>query len=344
MTKEELQARMLSNISDEYDKTEGSFFSDAVSPVAIELENSYASQGDALTSAFVDTSTGDALTKKCAELGINRKAATKATGAVAIAGAVGAVVPLGSLVASETVSFATMQAVTVGAGGSVTVAVECTQTGVVGNVPVGAVKFFPITLSGLSSVTNAAEITGGYDTETDKSLRQRYFEKVNAPATSGNSAHYKAWAKSVAGVGDAKVLPIWNGAGTVKVVICDADKKVADSTLITNTSAYIETQRPIGATVTVVSATVKAINVTATIVLGNGRTLAQVTADFQTALAGHFSAITFVNSYVSFAKVGAILYDVFGVADYSNLLINGTAANAALAGDEVPVVGTVVFS
>lgn len=41
MTKTELQSKMLSGISDEYDKTEGSFFSDAIAPVAIELEKSY---------------------------------------------------------------------------------------------------------------------------------------------------------------------------------------------------------------------------------------------------------------------------------------------------------------
>ena len=33
-------------------------------------------------------------------------------------------------------------------------------------------------------------------------------------------------------VGDVKVIPLWNGAGTVKIVIVDADNRPADSELI----------------------------------------------------------------------------------------------------------------
>lgn len=107
---------------------------------------------------------------------------------------------------------------------------------------------------------------------------------------------------------------------------------------------HIDAKRPIGASVTVASATEKAIGVTATIVLGNGRTLVQVKADFEKALAEHFSAIILVNSYITFAKVGSILYDIYGVADYSGLKLNGAAANVTLEDTEIPVVGTVVFA
>lgn len=225
MTKSELQTRMLSEISDEYDKSEGSFFADAVAPVAIELEKSYTAQTDAMASAFVDTSSGAYLDRKCAELGVNKKESTKATVQVEIVGAVGANIAQGTLVATELVTFATTQAATIGATGIASVAIECTQAGAIGNVPANTIRFFQISLESLSSVANSAVTIGGYDTESDDSLRQRYFEKANAPATSGNAAHYKQWAKEVAGVGDAKVIPVWNGPGTVKVVICDSDKR-----------------------------------------------------------------------------------------------------------------------
>ena len=60
-TKEVIQERMLSNISDEYDKSEGSFFYDVIKPVAIELEALYAKAESILDKGFVDTATGKIL-------------------------------------------------------------------------------------------------------------------------------------------------------------------------------------------------------------------------------------------------------------------------------------------
>ena len=48
-----------------------------------------------------------------------------------------------------------------------------------------------------------------------------------------------------------KVIPLWNGAGTVKIVIVDADNRPADSELISKVKEHIEENRPIGAEVTV---------------------------------------------------------------------------------------------
>lgn len=40
--------------------------------------------------------------------------------------------------------------------------------------------------------------------KSDDELRDRYFEKVSLPATSGSKYHYEQWAKEISGVGDAK--------------------------------------------------------------------------------------------------------------------------------------------
>ena len=109
-------------------------------------------------------------------------------------------------------------------------------------VPIGAVNRFPVTLPGLVSVTNEEAASGGFDEETDDELRERYFEKVSLPATSGSKYHYVMWAKEVSGVGDAKCLPLWNGNGTVKVVIINADKGAASSELISAVKPVSYTQ------------------------------------------------------------------------------------------------------
>ena len=116
--------------------------------------------------------------------------------------------------------------------GSVTVRIVCDSAGVKGNVEKGKINRFPVTIQGLISVTNEISTTGGSDKESDVELRKRFTEYVSHPITSGNKWQYISWAKSVDGVGDAKCLPLWNGAGTVKVIIVDSEKQLAGSELI----------------------------------------------------------------------------------------------------------------
>ncbi|MBN7773162.1 baseplate J/gp47 family protein [Clostridium aminobutyricum] len=345
ITKETLKTRMLADISNDYDKSEGSFFFDAIAPVAIELEKSYSSQDTILEHAFVDTATGAYLDRKCAELGLSRKAATKATGKVQITGAIGATVQKGISVATELVTFVTTESAIIGESGTALVSVECEDNGSIGNVAANAIKYFPITIEGLIAVTNPETFTSGYDAETDKGLRDRYHDKVNTPSTSGNASHYEQWAKSVTGVGGAKIFPTWNGPGTVKVVICDSNKRAADSQLVASVAAYIETQRPVGATVTTESVAEKNIDITASIViLGNTTTIEQVNSSFQSEINAYFKETALNQTYISYARIGSILYDIYGVMDYSDLELNGEARNVILSDTELPVIGTVVLS
>lgn len=341
-SKEVIQARLLSNISDEYDKTEGSFFYDAEMPLSIELENAYDEQESILDKGFVDTATGEYLDKKVAEQGIYRKQATHATTTVTITGSVGANIIEGDKVASDNATYEFMESKTIEDTGQTTVNVQCTQLGTMGNVPVGAIKYFPVTLSGLVSVTNNVAVTNGYDGESDEELRQRYYTKVQTPSTSGNKYHYLNWAKEITGVGDAKVFSLWNGNGTVKVVIINSNKCSADSTLINEVFTHIENNRPIGATVTVISAIEKTINVSVSLVIDtNNYTIEGVTTAIENALTDYFKSIAFVETYVSYAKIGNIIFDIKGVLDYSNLTVNNGTANITISDEEIPVLGGV---
>lgn len=343
-SKEVIQERMLANIANEYDKTEGSFFYDATKPVAIELETLDTKADSILNKGFANTAAGTDLDKICGEQGVYRKPATKSSGLVTVTGVVGSAITSGEIVASDNVNLMFTENKVIPVGGSINVAVECEQYGTIGNVPVGAIKYFPKTLEGLQTVTNTAAFTNGYDAETDESLRERYYTKVQTPATSGNKYHYLNWAKEVTGVGDAKVFPLWNGNGTVKVVIINSNKRAADNTLINTVMSHIEDNRPIGATVTIASATEKVINVTVTLTIDvNNYTVDQVKTSIENGLSEYFKSIAFKETYVSYAKVGNIIFDTPGVLDYSNLLVNGGIVNIAIADTEVAILGGVVI-
>ena len=93
---------------------------------------------------------------------------------------------------------------------------ECETPGETGNKDFG--NLIPIeTIPDLGVAELADVLSPGEEEESDESLRERYLLKAQAPATSGNPAHYVIWAREVPGVGDANVIPVWNGPGTVKL-------------------------------------------------------------------------------------------------------------------------------
>jgi len=348
-TEDVIRQRMLDRVSSDLDKREGSFIYDGISPAAIELALAYIELDRVLQLGFAQTTYGQYLDYRAAEHGLTRKAATKATGQVTITGSQGTVVPAGSVFSTGSgVEFSTTAEVIIDATGQVTANIEAIEAGTAGNVPAGTITEIPVAIAGVTGVTNANPTTGGTDEETDEALVARLLEKVRLPATSGNAAHYKQWALEVTGVGDAKVFPVWNGPLTVKVVVIDGNKQPASAEIVQDVADYIEEVRPIGATVTVESATGLSIDVTATVMLDTGAVLADVQAAFESSLTDYLESIAFQQNYVSYAKVGSLLLDTAGVLDYSNLLLNDAAANVSV-GDtadncQVAIKGTVTLS
>ncbi len=335
---------MLNDVSDDYEKLPGSFVYDTTKASAVELEKVYEEISTVEAKQDIENLSGDELEQRVYErTGQRRHQATRTTTPVIVKGQVGAPINIGDKVAAGSVYYSFVESKVIDSTGQATVLVECDIPGTIGNTPAHTITSFPVTLQGLTSVTNLEDATNGYNAETDEALLNRYYEYLQAPATSGNKAHYRIWAKEVVGVGDAKVFPTWSGGGTVKVVIIDANKRAASEELITAVYNHIEESRPIGASVTVISATEKPIDVSANIVLANTFTIGQVQAAFEQSLIKQFADIAFKETYASYAKIGNLLLDTPGVGDYSDLLLNNGIANILLGDEEIPVLNTVTL-
>ncbi|MEW8957778.1 MAG: baseplate J/gp47 family protein [Moorella sp. (in: firmicutes)] len=344
-TKEQILQRLLAQIPDEYDKSEGSFFYDVLSAVAIELAAAQDLVEQYLQLGFAETTSGNYLDYRAHEHGLERKAATKATGQVTISGSNGTVVPAGSLFATAGgVQFKTLAEVTIGETGQVVANVEAVEAGSSGNVPAGTINTIPVSIAGVTGVTNTQATSGGTDTESDAALLARLLKKVRSPATSGNAAHYKQWALEVAGVGDAKVIPEWNGPGTVKVIIIDSNKQPASADIVQDVADHIEEVRPIGAAVTAISAQGLIIDVAVTGVLAENYTPEQVKSSYENTLREYLKSIAFQQNYVSYAKIGSLFLDTPGVLDYLNLTVNGGTSNVTIGDEQVPILGTVTIT
>ncbi|MCX8132027.1 MAG: baseplate J/gp47 family protein [Clostridia bacterium] len=350
-TEELIKQRMLSKAPEGINISEGDFFNDAVSPAAIELTLAYQQLDNVLRLGFAETSYGEYLDRITSERGVYRKPATKGRGIIEITAAVGSAINKGDTLATwqGNIRFTAVEAKTVGETGKVQVEFENETAGNLGNVLPNTRFISPIAIPGFISAVNPSLINAGTDAEQDDSLRERYFRKVQTPATSGNRHHYRDWAEEVAGVGGARVFPLWNGPGTVKVVIIDSNKQPVSSELIAKVQGYIdpeprgcgEGQAPLGAVCTVVSAVGVPINIDAAI---NGISADAVKTAFEKALDGYLAEIAFTDVSVSYAKIGTLLMECIsqaGGADYSELTVNGNDSNITVTQEQVAVRGMV---
>ncbi|WP_099192236.1 baseplate J/gp47 family protein [Tepidibacter mesophilus] len=364
-----IQDRMLSKISDKYDKSEGEFHYDVTKANSIEFENVNKKINGVEKKLSIENLEGEELEQRVYErTGITKKQSTYSTTTVIINGTEGAIINVGDIVAADTVNFIAQEIKTIDNTEQLEVTVKCELPGSVGNVPVGAIKYFPITISGLNTVTNLNAVTDGYDAETDEQLLERYYERIKTPATSGNKWHYRNWAKEVVGVGDCKVFPLWNGDNTVKVVIIDSNKQPASAELVNEVQNHIdpkgiyiegenkwtlwgtgEGEAPIGAFCTVTSATPKIINTSFVAIKDTSIEDSVRQQSVEDNISSYIKQLAFetdennVPIPISYNKTGSIILDSKGIKDYSNLTMNNLTQNIILTNEEVPVMGGVTI-
>lgn len=341
ITPEVLKQRVFDALKTDIDTREGSYTSDLVAPAMLEVWKIYQALNGLIPMMFPDETSGEYIDKKCVYYGITRKAGSKATVTLTITGTTGTTVPKGAVfLTAENLRFVTDSAVTL-VGSSAQVAATAAEVGSAYNVGAGAIIRQLSSIPGVTAVTNASAAQGGSDPETDAALLARLYARLQNPATSGNAAHYKQWALSVAGVGAAKVLPLANGPGTVKVLIASAGMGPVDAAIVQACAVYIESVRPIGAAVTVETVEGLNINVSATVAIDASTTVEAVQVAFTAALEKYLQSISFIQYTVPYSRIGFLLAGIDGVLDYQNLKVNGGTANVSVAANQVPMAGAV---
>lgn len=319
---------------------EGGFAWDSLSANAKEFEKAYAEMALIIEASFPQTSWGDWLTKKAEEHGIIRQEATNSSVILTVTGQAGAIVQEGSLFSTnDGKNFLTVERGQIGQEGTVDIRAQSQDVGTSCNVDAGTITKIPVSIYEVSAVTNKNPAYDGFDEETDAELLERLLFKVQQPATSGNPYHYVQWATEVTGVGGVKVVRLWNGNGTVKVIITDANNNIASEDLIRKVQAHIEEQAPIGATVTVVSLEPVKIDIELKVTGGTANA-----EGIKNAVNNYFKQNIFNATYVSYAVIGSIILQnsaTTGVSDYTDLKINGDTKNIPLTDEQMPTVNEV---
>jgi uncharacterized phage protein gp47/JayE len=228
-------------------------------------------------------------------------------------------------------------------------------------------------IAGLTEASIGAIITVGTDEETDTALRARYYASFEIAEFGGNIASYRNKILAISGVGAVQVYPAYNGGGTVLCSIVDTDYKPAQQALIDTVQNIICPPAeggntpsplgygvaPIGAAVTITTATDVPMNVEFTITMETGisfgptyqTAIEKAIGDYITEAAQTWGAALITNQvsysviiYVS--QVIAAILSVEGVANVTGLTLNGGAVDITLtetsALQQIPSLGSVV--
>ena len=368
-----LMESALDNVPDSLDKREGSIIYDALAPACYELAEYYMELKKILENTFASTAGNEYLDLRAAEQGLERYAASYAVkrGDFLTSSGNPAVIPIGSRfsVISDTLNLNYEVTETYlnefGAVVPGAYRMTCEEIGTQGNSYTG--PLIPITfISSLKTATLSDLLVPARDEEIDDELRDRYFLAVNDNPFGGNLAQYDEELKGIDGVGEVQVYPVWNGGGSVKLSVIDAEYNIITNDFITTIQNMIDPTpqgtglglAPIGHTVTVTTPTEKIINITATVALESGYTLGQVTPLIEDAIESYLLGLREIwgisddlNNYalaVYIARINAAVLGVAGVANIIGTTINGLASDLILTQDattqELPVLGTVIVS
>ena len=284
---------------------------------------------------FPEYSYGDFLDYHAASRKMSRRAATAASGQLTITGKATTKIPAGSVFATasvnseQSIEYETLEAVTIPDSESVTVDVQCTLTGTIGNAAPNTIILNAGRVSGITSVTNEKAVTGGTEEEDDESLIERIltYDRSQGDNYVGCVADYKRWAKEVPGVGEATVISAQDTSGLVTIIVTDANGDPATEQLceavynhIMRPDSPYERLAPVNAYLTIIPPYTAKISIMATVELSEGATLPSVKAAFKARLATYLPLAT-DEGEIKYTRVAAALSATEGVNDYSDLQI-----------------------
>ena len=345
MTYEFILKRMLARIPPSMDKREGSIIYDALAPAAVELAQLYIDLDLTLNETFADTASRQYLIKRAAERGIEPYPATYAIGE----GVFDTEVPIGAKFSIDAYNWIATE-LTEGN----TYRMTCETSGEEPNGYTGTL--IPVDyIKGLTKAELTEILIPGENEEPTEDFRKRYFDSLNSQAFGGNISDYKKKVKSIEGIGGVKVYPVWNGGGTVRLVIINSEFKAPTEELVTQTQTAIDPVHnqgeglgiaPIGHVVTVQGVTETTVNITTNITYGEGWSYEDVKTYIEEAIDKYFSELnaSWENSaglIVRISQIESRLLDVEGIVDIGGTALNGAENNLALGVDSIAKRGTV---
>lgn len=301
--------------------------------------------------AIPATSWGEHLDNHAASYGLERKPANPATGVVRFTGDEGTLLGTGIRVSPvqtdpeiEPPVFFTTTSGTIPVGGFIDLEIQAEEDGDAGNVAAGTITF-PLTgVEGVASISNPVATNGGVEVESDEALVERMLQRFQGKGA-GNQADYVGWGLENPEVGRVTVVPVWQGAGTVQVILMTASGDAVSGAAVAERQLAIDPVpqqgkglAPISHAVTVTTPASVQISVVATVTFQPGYSLDGIggTTGLRSAL------VTRLKEYIDGLEAGQdVIYNHVqaqffrepGVLNVSGVTVNGGTADIAITTD-----------
>lgn len=199
--------RMLSNVSDDLDKREGSIIYDAVAPVALELANFYIALDMVMDEVFADSASYYYLIKRAAERGIYPKEETHAICKMEVL-PINTPISLGDRFNLGDLNYTVSSILNADTG---TYQLECETAGIMGNQQLGDLLAIETEkdINSMQSAKITEILIPGEEEEDVEAFRERYFSSFSSEAFGGNKQDYKEKINDMDGVGGSKTIRAW---------------------------------------------------------------------------------------------------------------------------------------
>jgi uncharacterized phage protein gp47/JayE len=347
-TYETILNRTLERVATDVDKREGSVIMNAVAPVSAEHTNIYIELDTIIQNGYADTAVREFLIKRCKERGIYPDEATKAI----LKGEFNMEVPIGSRFSLDELNYKAIAFIN-SADGFYYYQMECETYGIEGNKYFGelsSIEFINKDLEGkLVELLIPAE-----DEEDTEHLRTKYLSSFESNPYGGNKQDYKDKTNAQNGVGGTKVIPVWDGGGTVKLIIIDSDFNKASDVLVSAVQEAMDPLgeqgqgvgiAPIGHIVTVVTVREVPIEITARLTFNEGYVWENIKPHAEEAIRAYLLEMRKVwqdeSLAVRISQIENRILNLDGVLDIANTKINGVESNLILEEDQIPIFGGV---
>ena len=345
MTYEAVLQRMTNRVKENHpnlDNREGSLIFNANAPSSVEFAIAYTAVDNATKESFVETASREYKLLGCKDRGMDVDQFDSSSGVHK--GEFNVEVPIGSRWNCDIYNYEVLDYL--GLENDLhTYTMKCETEGTVPNNQTGDLTPITDNPSGLSHAKITECLIEGENESTDEEITQAYYDYISSSVADGNVAQYKRWCSEYDGIGNYKVFPLWNGLGTVKVSILSTSNKQASEELVAEFQEYLDPNTkgmgdgvaPIGAFVTVTTATEVPINVSANVVMKNGYSDTSVITN---AVEEYLSDIAYDKTQVAYMNIGAAILNADGVESVNNLKVNSGVADITLGAEEIPILGT----
>lgn len=351
---------LLSAIDDSMDKRPSSLIYSACAAYAQEQMQQYVNLSYVADQAHADTADRENLITIAKEQGIAPKTAT----ATLAMGKFNIAVPQGTRFSAlnTTYNFYTIEACTQDdEDGFYYAEMRCETTGdLTDESYVGLITPIDVSgkvteIEGLTTAEIVYIVQRGENEEETEAFRERYFTETQWEHYGGNIADYELMCSRMSGIGEAKVIPVWAGGGTVKLVLVDPDMLPPSEEFIAEAKEEIDPveyeglgygKAPIDHTVTVVAAGKTTINVTLDITYEDGQDWSMIGDEITEVIEAYFAETRkdwkeSKGLVIRIAHIESAVLDVAGVLDVTGTTLNGQQQNVTVDEYSVPILGTV---